>query len=58
MKLTLSLPMRRIAVTSQAEAIAATLPLGVLAVEPNVNDMRGPGESYLDVITRLTEAGR
>jgi hypothetical protein len=50
--------MRRIAVTSQAEAIAATLPLGVLAVEPNVNDMRGPGESYLDVITRLTEAGR
>jgi hypothetical protein len=43
MKLPLSLPIRRIAVTSQGEAIAATLPLGLLAVEPNVNDMRGPG---------------
>jgi hypothetical protein len=59
----------RIAITPAAfEAIAATLPLGSVAVEPAVNErgereiwleegvlnrlrlMRGPGESYSDVI--------
>jgi hypothetical protein len=64
--------MIRIAITAEAfEAIAATLPLGSVAVEPAANEkgerriwleptvlnklraMRGPGESYSDVILRL-----
>ena len=54
------------------EAIAATLPLGSVAVEPEANEreryvwlnaavvsrlgmMRGPGESFSDVIIRLAK---
>jgi hypothetical protein len=62
----------KIAITTTAfEAIAATLPLGSVAYEPDLNAkgerlvwlapavvdrltaMRGPGESYSDVIMRL-----
>jgi hypothetical protein len=69
--------MVRIAITVTAfEAIAQTLPLGSVAVEPEANDrgertvwleevwvdrlgaMRGPGESYSDVILRLAAADR
>ena len=68
--------MIRIAMTPAAfEAIAATLPLGSLGYENDVNErgeryvwlvpnvvdrlraMRGPGESYSDVILRLVEIG-
>jgi hypothetical protein len=64
--------MVRIAISQAAfEAIAATLPLGSVAVEPYFNEkgervvwleevwvnrlgaMRGPGESYSDIILRL-----
>ena len=66
--------MIRIAITPAAfEAIAATMPLGSVAVEPKVDAkgerqiwleprvvdrlaaLRGPGESYSDVILRLIE---
>ena len=66
--------MIRIAITLAAfEAIAATLPLGSVGYEPQLNEkgerlvwleaavvdrlaaMRGPGESYSDVILRLIE---
>jgi hypothetical protein len=56
--------MIRIAITSAAfEAIAATLPLGSVGYENQTNEkgermiclkaMRGPGESYSDVIFRI-----
>ena len=64
--------MIRIAISVEAfEAIARTLPLGSVAVEPYYNErgertawleevwvdrlgaMRGPGESYSDVILRI-----
>jgi hypothetical protein len=64
--------MIRIAISAAAfDALAATLPLGSVAVEPKVNErgereislephivdklrfLRGPGESYGDVILRL-----
>jgi hypothetical protein len=67
--------MMRIAISPAAfDAISATLPLGSVAVEPEVTDkgerlvwidvgvanrlsaMRGPGESYSDVILRLAAA--
>jgi hypothetical protein len=67
--------MIKIAITQAAfEAIAKTLPLGSVAVEPYFNEkgervvwldevwvdrlgaMRGPGESYSDVILRLVES--
>jgi hypothetical protein len=67
--------MIRIAITVAAfEAIARTLPLGSVAVEPYFNErgervvwldevwvdrlgaIRGPGESYSDVILRLATA--
>lgn len=65
--------MIRIAITAEAfEAIAGTLPLGAVAVEPEANAkgertveevwvdrlgaMRAPGESYSDVILRLATA--
>ena len=65
--------MIRIAITSEAfDAVCATLPLGSLGFEPQLNEgerlvwleaavddrlaaMRGPGESYSDVILRLIE---
>ncbi len=69
--------MIRIAITPAAfEAIAATLPLGSVGYEPQLNAkgerliwleaavvdrlaaMRGPGESYSDVILRLAEASK
>jgi hypothetical protein len=68
--------MVRIAISVEAfEAVARTLPLGSVAVEPYFNEkgervvwldevwvdrlgaMRGPGESYSDVILRLAEEG-
>ncbi len=68
--------MIRIAITPAAfEAIAATLPLGSVGYEPQLNAkgerliwleaavvdrlmaMRGPGESYSDVILRLVALG-
>ena len=67
--------MIRIAITQAAfEAIAATLPLGSVGYENEVNErgerylwlapnvvdrlraLRGPGESYSDVILRLADA--
>jgi hypothetical protein len=67
--------MIKIAITIEAfEALAATLPLGSVAYEKELNAkgechvwlepmvvnrlraMRGPGESYSDVILRLAEA--
>jgi hypothetical protein len=69
--------MVRIAISVEAfEAIARTLPLGSLAVEPYYNErgerivwleevwvdrlgaMRGPGESYSDVILRIATKER
>lgn len=66
--------MIKIAITQAAyDAIASTLPLGTVAVEPEANEkgeryvwlapavvdrlrfLRGPGESYSDVILRLAE---
>ena len=66
--------MIRIAITSEAfDAVCATLPLGSLGFEPQLNEkgerlvwleavvvdrlaaMRGPGESYSDVILRMVE---
>jgi hypothetical protein len=68
--------MIRIAISEAAfEAIAKTILLGSVAVEPEVNErgeklvwlnrtvadrlaaLRGPGESYSDVILRLAEEG-
>jgi hypothetical protein len=66
--------MIRVSITAAAyEAIAATLPPGSVAFDPDVDaqggrwiwldptvanrlrDMRGPGESYSDVILRLAK---
>ena len=56
--------MIRIAITPAAfEAIAATLALGMVAVEPErdrergaqAQGVRGPGESYSDVILRVAK---
>jgi hypothetical protein len=66
----------RIAITAEAyAAIASTLPLGSVAVEPEANEkgdryvwlapnvvdrlrfLRGPGESYSEVILRIAAEG-
>jgi hypothetical protein len=55
--------MIRITITAEAfEAIAGTLPIGNVVAEREANAklkaLRGPGESYSDVILRLAEAAQ